>query len=497
MDEQDTAQIAWQEIVAVLFRRRKLILGVFVSGLATAALLVSIRSPVYQATATLMVTSQRAHIAVSPDPKSLATVDRLTDQDLNSEVALLSSPALVREALEPDRDQVGMTKETGWGQQLSRMLAAALDLPARFYRSMHGVPPLNPFEKLVLHLAPDVVVAPVSKSNLIEISYAGADPQWTADFVNRLAERHVERRAEMNQHAEALGFLESQRQLLNDKLHAAEGALENFYVRENIDATPEQRTTLRTELATLESTLANSTTELAEGTARAAFLSQELRSGRAAWSEAASPQADPVMLLKTRLVDLEMQRSELLTKFEPGNAKVRDLNSQIAEARRLLAVEEKTRASTGGGPLQLELTQTQAQLAAVHARIDGLQSRIASGRARLAHLDQIAPEQERLEQNVAAAKDAFLTYSKKAEEARFSNALDASQIVNVTIAERAEVPVRPEPSKSVRILAVAAIMSLFAGVGLAFACDRLDPAVKGSAEAERVTGLPILADIPT
>jgi uncharacterized protein involved in exopolysaccharide biosynthesis len=496
MDEQETGQIDWQEIVALLFRRRKLILGVFVSGLATAALIVSIRSPVYQATATLMVTSQRARITVSPDPKSAATVDRLTDEDLNSEVALLSSPALVREALAPDRDQIGTTKETGWGQQLSEVIAAALDLPARFYRSLHGVPPLNPFEKLVLDIAPYVVVAPVSKSDLIEISYAGADPKWTADFVNRLAERHVERRAEMNQQAEALGFLENQRQLLNDKLRAAEGALENFYVREAIDATPEQRTTLRAQLATLESTLANSTTELAEGAARAAFLSQEIRSGRAVWTST-SPQADPLLLLKTRLVDLELQRSELLTKFAPGNAKVQDLDSQIEEARRLLAVEEKTRALTGGGPLQLDLTQTQAQLAAVRARVDGLHSRIAGARAALAHLDQIASEQERLEQDVAAAKDAFLTYSKKAEEARFSDALDTSQIVNVTIAERAEVPVGPEPSKSVRILVLAAVMSLMAGIALAFGRDRLDPAVKSSSEAQRVTGLPILADIPT
>jgi len=495
MDDQETGQIDWQEIVALLFRRRKLILGVAVSGLATAVLLVSIRSPVYQATAKLMVTSQRARITVSPDPKSAATVDRLTDQDLNSEVALLSSPALVREALEPDRDQVGTTKEIGWGQQLSGMIAAALDLPARFYRSMHGVPPLNPFEKLVLAIAPGVVVTPVTKSNLIGISYAAGDPQWAADFVNRLAERHVERRAEMNQQAEALGFLESQRRLLNDKLRAAEDALANFYAREAIDATPEQRTTLHTQLTTLESTLANSTTELAEGAARAAFLSQEIRSGRAVWTSASS-QADPLLLLKTRLVDLQLRRSELLTKFAPGNAKVQDLDSQIEEARRLLAVEEKARASTGGGngPLQLELTQ--AQLAAVRARVDGLRSRIASARTALAHLDQIASEQERLEQDVAAAKEAFLTYSKKVEEARFSDALDASQIVNVTIAERAEVPVQPEPSKSARILVLAAIMSLFAGVGLAFARDRLDPAVKSSSEAQRVTGLPILADIP-
>jgi uncharacterized protein involved in exopolysaccharide biosynthesis len=496
MDEQDTRQIDWREIVALLFRRRKLILCVFVSGVATAVLLAGVRGPVYQATAKLMVTSLRARITVSPDPKSASTVDRLTDQDLNSEVALLSSSALVREALEPDREEIEKMDRTGWGKQISAMVASAIGLPTHLYRIMHGVPPLSRFEKVVLDVAANVTVTPVSKSNLIEVSYAADDREWAAQFVNRLVERHVERRARMNQQSEALGFLENQRQLLNDKLRTAEDALTNFYTREGIDAAPEQRTTLRTQLAAVELTLANSTTELAEGTARIAFLSQEIHSGRVAGTEPLS-QTSPLQLLRTRIIDLQLQRNDLLIKFAPTSVRVQELDGQIEEARRLLAVEEKAKAVTGGnGPLQLELAQAQAQLAAVNARVKALRSRIASDRATLVHLDQIAAKQERLEQEVTTAKEAFLTYSKKVEEARFSDALDASGIVNVAIAEPAQVPVAPEPSKSVRILAVAAIMSLFAGVGLAFARDRLDPAVKSSAEAERVTGLQILADIP-
>jgi capsular polysaccharide biosynthesis protein len=39
------------------------------------------------------------------------------------------------------------------------------------------------------------------------------------------------------------------------------------------------------------------------------------------------------------------------------------------------------------------------------------------------------------------------------------------------------------------------LMSLLAGIGLAFLRDRLDPAVKSAAEAHGVTGLPILAEV--
>jgi len=40
------------------------------------------------------------------------------------------------------------------------------------------------------------------------------------------------------------------------------------------------------------------------------------------------------------------------------------------------------------------------------------------------------------------------------------------------------------------------VLSLSAGLGLAFLRDRIDPSVKSSSDAGRVTGLPILADIP-
>ena len=45
------------------------------------------------------------------------------------------------------------------------------------------------------------------------------------------------------------------------------------------------------------------------------------------------------------------------------------------------------------------------------------------------------------------------------------------------------------------IFVAGTMMSLIAGLGLAFIRDRLDPAVKSAAEAQGVTGLPILAEV--
>jgi uncharacterized protein involved in exopolysaccharide biosynthesis len=181
--------------------------------------------------------------------------------------------------------------------------------------------------------------------------------------------------------------------------------------------------------------------------------------------------------------------------------KVRDLDRQIAEAKRLMNKNPETLAETTNtiNPayqnLEVDLAHTKAQMAAVSARVETLRAQVAEHKARVVRLDEIGSEQERLEQVVAAAKEAFLTYSKKEEEARFSTALDESSFVDLAIAEHAKVPSAPLKSKQATMLMLGTILSLVAGVALAFIRDRLDPAVKSAAEAKNVTGLPVLAEV--
>jgi uncharacterized protein involved in exopolysaccharide biosynthesis len=98
---------------------------------------------------------------------------------------------------------------------------------------------------------------------------------------------------------------------------------------------------------------------------------------------------------------------------------------------------------------------------------------------------------------VSTAKQSLGTYLKKEEDARFSNALDESRIVNVTVVDRATVPGMPLQSKRAMTILLGSIVSLAAGIGLAFVRDRLDPSVKGGSEAQRISGLPLLAEIPS
>lgn len=509
MDEQDTIEereshIPWQEIAGLLLRRRKLIATVFAAGVLSAMIFALVRPPLYEATAKLMVTSNRVNITVSPEPGAGARIERLTDQDLNAEAELLRSNALARDVLREYFDASTQPEEAGWPGYALGLLRNPLRVFTMVYDLVHRVAPPSPFEAWAAKVAKHLSIKPVGKTNLIEVSFRGDDPAWAAKFANDLAQRHVERHAQLNRQSEALHFLEGQRELLSKKAQRTEEALQQFYEREGLESMPGQRDALREQLVASEAALRDASTELAESTARAQFLEKEVRAHpQSLPGEPLVGQGNPGSRISSRVFELELQRSQLLSKFAPNSLTIQDLDRQLADAKRLLAEEEQKQGGTIGvvnpthQSLRLELAQTQAQLAALHGRMEALTAQIAANRTRLRHLDDVAAEQERLTQELTNAKEALGNYLKKVEAARFSSALDESHILNVTVVEPATAPVSPMASKTSLTILLGAIMSLFAGVGLAFVRDRLDPAVKTAAEVERVTGLPVLADIPS
>ncbi len=494
-------QIPWRELIAVLHRRRKLILQVFLAGTITVALGVWLSGPRYLATATLMLTSDRARVAMSPDADTRPTVSSVTEQDMNSEVALLNSENLIREVLAPYWEEEQRDHPPSTASKVFGLLFLPLRLPGILYDTLHGIPARTGLDLWVIDTAKELGIGLVGRSNLIQVAYESPDPEWAATFVNGLVKHHIERRAKLSQQSEAKQFYEAQRQLLADKSQQAGVALEQFYRREGMDGlSADQRKNLRGRLQELELTLANSETELAEGTARVQFLSQEIKDyPRSIATE--SKIAQHQQLIKPRILELELQRSELLSRYAPTSVKVRDIDRQIAEAKRLMVQNPESLAETTNTinpayqSIEVDLATTKAQMAAVQARVESLREQIGTYRAQVSRLDEIGSEQERLEQDLAGSKQAFLTYSKKAEEARFSSALDETTFVDIAIAEPAEVPSSPEKSKKLLSLIAGALVSLVAGVGLAFVRDRLDPAVKSAAEAQGVTGLPVLAEV--
>jgi uncharacterized protein involved in exopolysaccharide biosynthesis len=492
--------LRWQAVLEAVCRRRQLVLAVFATGLLLTVLMALVAEPVYRASAKLMINPERSRITVSPDPKAGAYIAPVTDQDLNAEVALLRSPALLHGVLESFRDRIAEPPPRSVLAAAARAVRGIGELPGHLYRRLHGVGDPDPLDEWARRTSVDTEVVGVRGSNLIEASFTSPNPEWSAALLNRLVDEHVARHTELHQQAAAQAFLGSQRDLLHDRLRQAEAALAVFYTREGLDSVPEQAPVVRTRMAEFDTALADTDRALAEATARAGYLAEALAAHPKGAVAGVEGRTSPNQLIQSRIVELELQRSQLLTEYAPGSIKVRDVDRQLAHARRLASSQAVADAGTLNPSylsLATELTKTRAEGAALAARQTALHGQLAAARAQIGRLDGISSEHERLEQAVASAKEAYLTYLKKEEEARFSAALDDSQILNVSVVEYAATPTVPLPARTGLNLLLGSLISLIAAVALGYLRDRLDPAVQTAAAAAHLTGLPVLADIPS
>jgi len=481
-----TATLPWQDFVASIFRHRRLVLTVFVIGTLAVTAWAWTLPPTYKASAILMIRDNRTRLAVSPDAHTGSVMDTGSMDEVNSLVALLTSEVLVQEILAKDDPKAATAND----EPELGLVDWVLNLPNELYRKMHNIPQPTALERRASTIADGIVVQPVQKSNVLDVSYYSGSPKFSAYFANRVVEEGISKYTRLSDTTRAQQFYRNQRELLATAVDDATVALNKFRERIGPEMVTLNRDQVRDRISSFEQNSAATRTEIAELNARMNASPESI------WSDANTN--DPssgifvnpsVPAIKARLMELQIHRGELISRYAPKSVMISDVDRQISEARRLLAQEQ-------ANTVEIYRKDTQARIDAAQARLEALQTQLSEYREKAAKLDTIAPEWERLQNELDTRRQAYQTYLQKEEEARFTNALDESQILNVTVAEPATPPHAPDSSPVFKLVLVGAGFSLFLGIGLAFMRDWMDPSVKTTQQAERLTGIPVLGEIP-
>ena len=207
--------------------------------------------------------------------------------------------------------------------------------------------------------------------------------------------------------------------------------------------------------------------------------------------------------LNTSLVNLSLQRDELLSRYTPSSGVVKEVENRIEQTKKMLAGEEskmKKSTMTGLNPvyqaLDTQYSLSRGNLAALLAKEAELFTHIENYRQQLVTLDTKELQLKQLEQEVARNQSAHTNYVSKREESRIAAALDHSKILNLSIIETAPVPFEPSSPRKVLTILLGGVLGLITGFGLAFLRNRLDTTVKTPREIELYTDLPVLAALP-
>jgi uncharacterized protein involved in exopolysaccharide biosynthesis len=472
-----------RELAMVLFRQRKLFVSV-ACPLFILALLYTFFGGSYRAQLRIFVRRGRSDPPVSSQQNAAPDFSRVevTEEELNSEVELLKDDDVLRR------------------------VAEANNLASHDW--LHWIRPLEEpaarVERATKRLANQLKVESVKKTNIIAVSYEAAEPQLAAQVLQSLSNIYLEKHMQVHRPEGQLHFFDQQTDESRRQLEEAQRKLLDFTKSHGIVAAGLQRDLLLQRLDSAETSYRQTELEMSETEHRAQELSKETTELPQRTTTQVRTADNPELLrsLKGSLLDLQLKKTQLLTKFEPAHRLVQEVEQQIAQAESAIAAEKSTpvRDETTDKNSDYEWAKSEVQKARVDLK--GLRARELTAKEQLTGYNNLARQlgedaiiQDDLTSSEKAAEENYLLYVKKREEARMGDALDEGGIVNVAIAEQPTVPALPVwPAAAVAL--VGCISSLTVGGGVAFAADHLDPALRTPDEVFTCLEIPVLASLP-
>ena len=203
------------------------------------------------------------------------------------------------------------------------------------------------------------------------------------------------------------------------------------------------------------------------------------------------------------LVELRHKRTQLLTRFQPEDRLVKEVDQQIADTSTTLdkitqeqSVEQTSDVNPLRQTLELELARAQTELIAKRARQDSLSKQMRGDQAKLSNLEGASLKHAELERQVKELKDNYQLFAKKRDEALITAALDKQKISNVSIAETPSAPSLPSgPNRKLNLL-LGLFLAAFLGLGSGIGSEFLRNTVYTPRELEGISRYPVLATVP-
>jgi len=472
------------EILHVVFKRWRLIAGLFAVVALSGLLAVLSRGPQFSASGKVMITDDRADATIQPTEADSLALLRLNEAVINSEVHVVQS----RELLEQVVRGLALARAGG---NVMNIANAADDREQISERAMR--------------IANRLKVTPIRNSNVIQITFGSGDPSQAAQVVNRIIDEYLAFHAIVHSQQGLSGFYEEQSAVLAQNLRRAEDALGEYAQREGIVSPDAEILAAVNSVSALENDLRQRTAAIAGTEEELRVVREQLAAQPETMKRTQQMEVNPVVRqLREQLTDREVDRAALLQKYTENDRHVRDNQSEIS------LIEHQLTHSLASEPMSVS-GETYAPNPVYEARLStllDLEGKVREQRAhkiaveedsarmrrQLVTLKTHALEFERLDTEVSRQRAAVDLYVKRGQEAQLEDAMDQRKLVNVAVVERPGLPLDRTDDKKIPL--VLAIMSgLAVSLGGAFGLEYLNRTLRFERDVERYLGLPVLGAV--
>jgi polysaccharide biosynthesis protein PslE len=313
--------------------------------------------------------------------------------------------------------------------------------------------------------------------SLIEVRFTNGNRKVAAQATNTLVD------AFKDKHLDVFGgksteFLESQKQVFEQRLRESESKLAGFKARNGIFSPQEQKAALAMQRATVD-------TSLKEAQAKIGELEQNLALIRGPKWVVEMPAET-----RTELATLRQRERDLLEKHTENSKTVQNVRQQIKE------VEDSVK-KDAEGLRQKDIAKAEGDLKVAVSKAEGLKRQLSQIDGTINSLESRGVQLQDLNREVAQEEQNYQTYARKLEESLISDDMDRRKMVAISVIEKAAVPMGPKKKRfGKQQIAVGGFFGgIAAGVVLALLLEFLTPVMTTPMSAQKRLGLPVLVAI--
>ena len=485
----ETPKLTLRDMVAPLFRKKQVVLGVFVATFALAIWVAWKSKDYYVSSMQVVVEQERSEPTVTPQQVSMQATNKIiTTDDVASEVALLQGRDMLSEVAQACK--LAQPRPSFWdkfdSQNPERKKAAALD-------------------DAIKRLAGSLKVEAVKTSHVINVQYGmTGSPEAPACVLQALGKLYLEKHLRLQRPAGAFNFFAQETDKYQQALAESERRLVDFSMTEGISAPETLRTDMGQQLIAAKANLYHTQQAIAADKQRIKNIKEQMAvtPTRSSTAEASISPNQLLDQLKSTQLNAELKRTQLLMKYDRSFPLVKEVEEEIAQTQEAIASAEeakyvnKTTDRDGTFEyLRQDRAKTEADLASEIASAAALAKTIKGMQSDMVSLDIKAVRQAELLREVKANESNYLLYLNKREQERTSDAGDQRRIANVAIAVPAFVPVLPERNPF-KIAFVGFFVAVLAGFVAGYLAELMDPSFRTPAEVAELLNIPVVTSVP-
>lgn len=427
----------------------------------------------------LLIENNRSNSVITPDRSATSSLRDITEQQVNSEMEILSSEDVVASVADPSWD----VREPGRVQPVD----------------------MKRHDQLVSSFRKHLSIEPAKKSDVIVVEFTAHSSGEATSMLNRFANAYLSERRRLSRPSGTSNFFVEEASKYQIAWQNAERELSDFQKQHQVISIEQEEDALKKQLLGYEddlrtnqaSTVETDTRLVASRRATSEVPARQKTQERTVVNEASSEQ------MRTLLVQLQNRRTELLTRFTPHDRLVQEVERQIAQTQSALAdaIAEPARESTtdvnpAWQQLQNSVADQGVEGQALRSREASLSKTIQVLGSRLIELESLDVEFKSIQEQADQARNNFELFSEKREQAQIEDAMDEHELVNVAVAEKPTatfVPVSPRPSLDV---ALGTITALFLASAAVYFAELGRSTISSARELESLSRFPVLATVP-